>query len=90
MRHVHMIVTGKVQGVGFRFSTQQKALEHNVSGWVRNKMDGSVEVEAEGEDKDVESFINALHQGPSPYAKVDDIDMDESSNVEGYTSFTVK
>ncbi|KGP72325.1 acylphosphatase [Pontibacillus yanchengensis] len=90
MQHVHLLVKGRVQGVGFRFSAQQKAKEFNITGWVRNRNDGSVEIEAEGQDEDMTSFIEAIKQGPSPYAKITDVDIDEASTLEGYKAFDIK
>lgn len=45
---IHIIVHGRVQGVGFRFSAQQKAVEYNLTGYVRNLANGDVELEVEG------------------------------------------
>jgi acylphosphatase len=69
---VHAVVTGRVQGVGFRFSTVDRGRQLGVRGWVRNLPDGSVEVEAEGERSLVEALVRFLHRGP-PGARVDDV-----------------
>ena len=61
---VRATVTGRVQGVGFRWFTQREAQALGVAGWVRNKPDGSVEVEAEGERKTLENFLGRLRKGP--------------------------
>ncbi|MYL32845.1 acylphosphatase [Pontibacillus yanchengensis] len=90
MQHVHLLVKGRVQGVGFRFSAKQKAQEFNITGWVRNRNDGSVEIEAEGQDEDMKSFIESIKHGPSPYSKITDVDIDEASTFEGYKSFDIK
>ncbi len=68
----HAVVTGRVQGVGFRFSTVDEARRLGVRGWVRNEADGSVEVEVEGERAAVEALVRFLHRGP-PGARVDDV-----------------
>lgn len=58
-------VFGKVQGVGFRYYTQKKALELQISGFVKNMNDGSVYIEAEGESDLLEEFVNWCEIGPS-------------------------
>ncbi|MBU1369363.1 MAG: acylphosphatase [Bacteroidetes bacterium] len=65
-------VYGRVQGVGFRFYTQQKAIELNLSGYVQNKSDGSVAIEAEGEAEKLDEFIHWCHNGPS-WARVQEV-----------------
>lgn len=61
----HLIVSGRVQGVCFRAETQRAARTFGVSGWVRNKRDGTVEAMVEGAKKDVISLINWSNTGPS-------------------------
>lgn len=68
----HVVVTGRVQGVGFRFSTVDQAQRIGVRGWVRNTADGSVEVQVEGERAGVEALVRFLHRGP-PGARVEDV-----------------
>ena len=60
----HLIISGHVQGVCFRAETQRAAGTFGVSGWVRNKRDGTVEAIAEGAKKDVISLINWCRTGP--------------------------
>lgn len=66
-------VHGRVQGVGFRWSTQRRARQLGVRGWVRNTADGSVEVHLEGESESVESLLNWLATVPPP-ARVTEVD----------------
>lgn len=66
---VHAKVEGRVQGVFFRDFTVQEAVRHGVSGWVRNLRDGSVEAEFQGEESEVGSMVQWLHQG-SPMSLV--------------------
>jgi acylphosphatase len=61
---VHAVVTGKVQGVGFRAFTQYHATQKGLHGWVRNRKNGTVEVEAEGPRSLLETFLQILEQGP--------------------------
>lgn len=58
-------VYGRVQGVGFRFYTQKKANELSITGYVRNRPDGSVYIEATGESESLEMFINWCEEGPT-------------------------
>ncbi|WP_407269915.1 acylphosphatase [Radiobacillus sp. PE A8.2] len=90
MLNAHIIVTGMVQGVGFRFNTQQLATEIGVNGWVRNLNDGSVEIEVEGETEDVEDFIEAVKEGPSKFIMVHDLSVTTSEDIKGYTDFEIK
>ncbi|MDZ7722413.1 MAG: acylphosphatase [candidate division KSB1 bacterium] len=73
MERANITVSGRVQGVGFRFFVTQKARDLNISGTVKNEMNGTVSVNAEGEKDNIEQFIVHLYQGPS-MARVDDID----------------
>jgi len=67
-------VTGRVQGVGFRYSAVREALRLGLRGWVRNAGDGSVEVEAEGASPALEDFLAWLRRGP-PGAYVVDVEV---------------
>lgn len=62
---VYLKLTGVVQGVFFRQSTQEKAKELDIYGWVRNCEDGSVEIEAEGDENLLRVFEQWCHRGPS-------------------------
>jgi len=68
---------GRVQGVFFRAWTVEQALALGVSGWVRNRRDGSVEMEAHGEAEAVEALIERCRHGP-PHAKVESVEVDAS------------
>jgi acylphosphatase len=80
----HFLITGRVQGVGFRFYMQRKARELGVTGWVRNRRDGSVEAMAQGESDAVETLTSWARRGP-PSAVVADIRIGEGSG--DYSSF---
>ena len=58
------VISGRVQGVGFRFFTEDQARAEHLAGYVRNLPDGRVEVVAEGEEESVLRFERALHRGP--------------------------
>lgn len=66
MRHatLHVIVEGRVQGVGYRAFVEREANTRNLKGWVRNRSDGSVEAVFAGVDEEVQSMIVACHRGP--------------------------
>jgi acylphosphatase len=64
LHRLHVIIEGIVQGVGFRYFVQETALEINLSGWVRNRWDGSVELVAEGKRADLERLLSLLYRGP--------------------------
>ncbi len=83
------IISGLVQGVGFRFFTQRSAARHQVLGYVQNLPDGRVEVYAEGSEKAVTEMMHDLTAGPA-YSKVEDIEeiVLEPNNL--YTSFRIE
>jgi acylphosphatase len=64
MKRVHAVVRGRVQGVGFRAATHYEARRLGLQGWVRNQMDGTVEVLAAGDDQAVDELVAWLKQGP--------------------------
>ena len=67
-----MTITGRVQGVGFRYSTIERARSRNLAGWVRNNADGSVEAVFEGAPEAVEALVAWCRRGPTG-ARVDDV-----------------
>lgn len=81
-------LTGRVQNVGFRYSTMEVARHYGITGFVKNNVDGSVLIEAEGEEDNLHSFIDWAKQGP-PSAHVDHIDLQESP-VQDYHEFRIK
>ena len=64
MRGAHVVITGRVQGVGFRYWVEAEAVLRGVTGWVRNRRDGSVEAVFFGEDEVVASMLEACWDGP--------------------------
>ncbi|MBN1975537.1 MAG: acylphosphatase [Sedimentisphaerales bacterium] len=65
----HIIFTGRVQGVGFRYSAQRTASSHQLTGWVRNLPDGSVEMLVQGTPEDVDNCINDIQQSFSGFVR---------------------
>ena len=88
MRAVHVIVRGRVHGVFFRVSTGEEATRLDLTGWVRNKRDGSVECFAQGPEAAVEALIRFLHKGP-PAARVDAVEIREEKPDPSYDDFKV-
>lgn len=85
---IHAVVIGRVQGVGFRYSTQRRAAALGLVGWVRNRPEGSVEVWAQGNPHDVDRLVAFLRDGP-PAAGVAAVHVDEPSPDPALDRFTV-
>ena len=76
-----LLVSGRVQGVGFRWFVREAARQHRVAGWVRNRPDGTVELEASGDDGAFREFLEAIREGP-PGARVDEVRELSSNQTE--------
>lgn len=86
----HMTVTGRVQGVGYRYAVVTAALRIGVSGWVRNCYDGSVECEAQGTREQLDRLVAALREG-SPWSRVAGIAAEDVPALDGpQPQFTVR
>ncbi len=88
-RRVSLRIRGKVQGVFFRESTRIEASRLGLTGWVRNRDDGSVEAVAEGEPAALEEFIRWCHRGPQA-ARVTDVERAEGEPTGEFRAFTVE
>jgi acylphosphatase len=77
----HVVIRGRVQGIGYRAWTEVTALERGVEGWVRNRHDGSVEALLGGSEDKVAAMIAECRRGP-PGARVDAIDQREATSDE--------
>lgn len=88
MQSVIISITGRVQGVGFRWATARLAKQFDIVGWGRNDADGSVTVRAQGNDSNMTSFISALKQRPTPYARVTQVTVTPQS-VETFKKFRI-
>ena len=82
------IVTGMVQGVGFRWSVREQARGLGVTGWARNRADGSVEVEVEGAETDVGRMLDWLRAGP-PGSSVESVAVTDAA-PEGDDAFRIR
>ncbi|MDT7920164.1 MAG: acylphosphatase [Meiothermus sp.] len=88
MLRITVLVSGHVQGVGYRYFTRKKAFELGLSGYAENLPDGRVEVVAEGERADLEHLIHHLRQGPRG-AKVEHLDVQwsEATGLKGFQTY---
>ena len=84
-----IIVSGRVQGVGFRYYTKKRAFEHNISGFVRNLPDNQVQIVAEGKITDLETFRDHIQMGP-PMARVLGISVSKSAYTGSYEGFAIR
>jgi acylphosphatase len=81
----HVIIYGRVQGVGFRLGVERAANTRSVAGWVRNRPDGTVEAVFEGELEDVEALVEFCRRGPRG-AEVERVEV-ELESAAGLTGF---
>ncbi|XXF76489.1 acylphosphatase [Myxococcaceae bacterium GXIMD 01537] len=88
-RRASLRIHGKVQGVFFRESARVEAVRLGLTGWVRNRGDGSVEALAEGEPAPLEDFIRWCHHGPSA-ARVSEVERVDGAPSGEFPSFTVE
>ena len=89
IERVHLLVNGRVQGVWYRASACEKAKELRLTGWVRNRPDGRVELEAEGPRETLEALVAWCQKGP-PLARVDTVEADWGTAEGAYSSFEVR
>ena len=85
-----MIISGRVQGVGFRYTAKLKADEFKLTGWVRNRMDGTVELDVEGEEEKINMYVNELKSGLNRFIKIDNIEATSTDKEKGYHKFSIK
>ena len=90
MKKIRAIVSGKVQGIGFRYSTRQKAKQFGVNGYVRNLANGDVEIVATGESKPVDSLLKWAESGPTS-AVVSNLKIEVLNNsFDNFSSFEIR
>jgi len=83
------LVSGRVQGVGFRFFAEAAALREGLHGWVKNLPDGRVEISAEGDAEALERFERHVRHGP-PGARVERVDVDDELPTGRATGFEIR
>jgi acylphosphatase len=86
---LHILISGRVQGVGFRYFVRQKALECLLTGWVKNLPNGKVEIETEGTEKDLACFIDYLQIG-NGYSRVDQLNQSKIEPTTNFTDFSIR
>jgi len=86
---IHLQIRGRVQGVYFRASTVEQAQRLGITGWVRNCLDGSVEVMAEGKKAELENLIGWCHKGPSG-AQVKEVQTEWKASTQEFYRFSIK
>lgn len=87
MKSIIIIIKGKVQNVGYRYFALKKAIELGINGFVVNLPDGCVKIEAEGNEAEIEKFIDWCRTGPS-MAIISDIEI-IYSDIKNYDSFAI-
>ena len=89
MKQYEIFVSGRVQGIGYRYFAERAAQNLGIKGFVRNLPDGRVKVIASGEDKSMEHFIEKLRQGPA-LSLVRDVQLNEVVLAEDYKDFQIE
>ena len=88
LKRIEIIVRGRVQGVYYRATAEREARQHGLTGWVKNRKDGSVEMVVEGEEDAVKDFLAWAQIGPST-ARVDKIETRWRSYTGEFTDFRI-
>ncbi|HHH81954.1 MAG TPA: acylphosphatase [Chloroflexi bacterium] len=88
-KRAHLWISGRVQGVNFRYYTSQEAQARGLKGWVRNLWDGRVEAVFEGEEQAVDSMIEWCRKGP-PAARVEDIQVSWENPTGEFDRFGIR
>lgn len=88
MKHYNIIIAGKVQGVFFRKYTVDQALKLRLTGFVRNALNGDVHCEVEGEENQLQEFVEWCWKG-SPFSKVEKVSISEA-DLQNFTSFEIR
>ena len=91
MKHIfnyYIIIRGRVQGVGYRAFASKMAIALGLKGYVKNKVDGSVQIEVEGTKKTLDEFVDYCEKGPG-WGYVENLDIKEYPTM-GYSDFKIK
>ncbi|MCB8823416.1 acylphosphatase [Microvirga rosea] len=92
-RILHVVIHGRVQGVGFRAWTHHQAELHGLKGWVRNRRDGTVEAVFSGSDQEIEAMLKACRQGPrgAVVERIEPVEADpDAADINGDSPFEVR
>jgi acylphosphatase len=85
----HVLVKGRVQGVGYRYFAQDTAEARGLKGWVRNIPGTDVECDVEGNRSEIEAWLNELRKGP-PLARVEDVQVSWKTPSGQYPDFSIR
>ena len=88
MKRARVVYSGNVQGVGFRFAAIDAAQEYGLTGWVRNTVDGKVELVAEGNGSKLESFLSDVKKEMSPYIRKENVSWEPATGE--FSNFQIK
>ena len=88
MKCIHIRVYGKIHNLGFRFYTMQAAVHRKINGYARNSSDGSIFIEAEGEENDLNSFVEWCQKGPF-FTRVEKVTITDAE-IMNHASFEIK
>lgn len=88
-RQVFMVIGGRVQGVGFRYFALNKALQFNITGWVKNTPEGKVEIEASGELQNINTFVDWMKTGPAR-AVIKTFSVSEIEPIRDFADFIIR
>lgn len=89
IEQIHLQIQGRVQGVWFRATAREKALELGLTGWVRNLPDRQVELIAEGPRNVLDAMVDWCRVGP-PLARVEDVKIERGQATDTFASFEVR
>ncbi|MEJ6951668.1 acylphosphatase [Natronospora cellulosivora (SeqCode)] len=85
----NIIISGRVQGVGFRAFALDKAKQFNIKGWIKNRSDGKVEAVVQGKDEDLKKLLAFLKEGPA-WARVEGINIKDEKVDTSIKEFYIK
>lgn len=88
-KRAHVFISGRVQGVNFRYNTLHRAQALGLTGWVRNLYDGRVEAVFEGDEQAIHQALDWCHRGPSS-ARVEDVSVEWGEPNGSFQDFGVK
>ncbi|WP_270519504.1 acylphosphatase [Limosilactobacillus fermentum] len=89
MINYHLLVAGRVQGVGFRWATLEIANKLGLVGWVKNRADGQVEIVVQGQHAAVRTFLKRIQAGPNRWAQVDRVQV-KQENLADFADFSIR
>jgi acylphosphatase len=89
IKQYHLMISGRVQGVSYRVSAYEKGLQLGLTGWVRNRADGRVEMLIQGQQDELQQMIEWADQGPR-FAEVTNLELIEQAISEQFNDFQIR